>query len=186
VEHVERLDASAAVVNVVGIAVVRRHQRHDRLESGRAERSELESVEPAPRDPPHAEIAVAPRLFAKPGHHLEAVGVLLLRVLVRDEAVGLAGATHVDPHRRVAEARDVRLSARIASRGPVHLAVREELEDRRDRIRLGILWQPDPRREAAAVGEGQPGVFDLPDRARKLGPGRHLPDPLMRRDRIAR
>ena len=186
VEHVERLDASPAVMDVVGVAVVCRHQRHDRLEPGRAERGELEGVEPAPRDAPHSEVAVAPRLLAKPGHHLEAVRVLLLRVLVRDEAVRLAGAAHVDPHRRVAEPRDVRLPARIANRGPVHLAVREELEDRGDRICLGILRQPDAGRQAAAVGQRQPGVFDLPERARKLGPGRHRPDPLMRRDRIAR
>ena len=124
--------------------------------------------------------------FAEPGHHLEAVGVLLLRVLVRDEAVGLAGAAHVDPDRRVAEAGDVGLAARIPNRRAVDLPVREELEDRGDGIGLRILRKPDARREAAAVGKGQPGVLDLPDRARKLGPGRHRPDPLMRRDRIAR
>ncbi len=173
-------------MDVVGIAVVRRHQRHDRLEARRPKRRQLERVEAAPGDPPHAEVAVAPRLLAEPGHHLEAVGVLLLRVLVRDQAVGLARAAHVHPDRRVPESGHVRLPPRVAHRRAVHLAVGEELEDRGDGIRLGVLRQPDAGGEPAAVGERQPGVLDLPDRARKLGPGRHRPDPLMRRDRIAR
>ncbi len=186
VEHVEGLDASAAVVDVVRIAVVGGAERHDRLEARRAERGELERVEATPGDPPHANASVAPRLRAEPGNHLEAVRVLLLRVLVRDEAVRLAGAAHVDPDRRVAEAGHVRLPLCVADRRAVHLPVREELEHGRDGVVLGVLREPDARGEPAAVGERQPGVLDLPDRARKLGPGRHWRDPLTRPDTIAR
>ena len=169
VEHVEPEDTAAAVVDVVRVAVVRRAQGHDRLEPRRAERGDVQRVEPAPGDTPEAEAAVAPRLLADPGEDLERVVLLLLRVLVGEHAVALARAAHVHPHCRVAVPGQVRLALGVARRGAVDLAVGQVLDDRRHGIRLGVLGQPDARRQARAVGEVEPGVLDLPHRSRELG-----------------
>ena len=169
VEHVEREHAAAAVMDVVGVAVVSRAERHDRLQCGRSERGDLERVEAAPRDAPHAHGARAPGLLREPRDHLERVLVLLLRVLVEQDPVGLAGPPHVHPHGRVAVAGDVRLPLSVAYGRAVVLAVREVLEDRRHGIVLGVLGKPDPRREPAAVRKRDPGVLDLADAPREVG-----------------
>ena len=67
----------------------------------------------------------------------------------------------------------VRLALGVADDRPVGLPVREVLEDRRHRVVLGVLGQPDPRGEARAVGEVEPGVLDLPDAARESVGPRH-------------
>ena len=186
VEHVERLDASAAVVDVVGVAVVRRHQRHDRLEPGRASAASWSALKP-PHEIPHM-----PRL---PSHH----GCSRSQAITSRQSAcscsvyssvmspsDSAGAAHVDPHRRVAEARDVGLPARVADRRPVHLAVRGGTRGSRG---------PDPPRHPPAARSapragsrrrGSARCVRSPGSRAETRSGRHRPDPLMRRDRIAR
>jgi hypothetical protein len=173
VEHVEAQDAAAAIVHVVGVAIVRRAERDDRREAGRPARGNLERVEPAPGDAPHAELAVAPGLRAEPGEHLEHVLLLLLGVLVGQHPVGLPRAAHVHPHGRVAEPREVGLAGGVADRRAVRLAVGEELEDRGHRLVFCVLGQPHPRREPRPVGKPDPGVLDLPHAAGELGADGH-------------
>ena len=169
-EHVGREHAAAAVVDVVGVAVVGRAERDDRPQRGRPERRDLERVEAAPGDAGHADRAGAPGLLREPGDHLERVVLLLSRVLVVEDPVRLAAAAHVDAHGRVAVAGEVRLADGVARGGAVVLAVGEVLEDRRHRIGLGVAWQPDARPEARPVGELDPRVLDLAD-----GPGQLVP-----------
>ena len=171
-EHVEAEDAAAAVVDVVRVAIVGRAERHDRAEPGRATRGDLERVEAAPRDAPHAELARAPRLLGDPGEDLERVVLLLQGVLVGEHAVGLAGPAHVHPHGRVAVACEVRLALGVAEDRPVGLAVGEVLEHGGHRVVLGVLRQPDPRGEPRPVGQVEPGVLDLPNAAGEVRPDR--------------
>src|SRR5262249_45038365 len=51
--------------------------------------------------------------------------------------------------------------------------VGEVLEDRRDRVSLRIFREPDPRREARAVRQRDPGLRDDADAARELGADVH-------------
>ena len=81
----------------------------------------------------------------------------------------LARAAHVHAHGRVAVPGEVRLALRVAHGGAVHLPVGQVLDDRRHRVVLGVLREPDARRQSRAVGEVQPGVLDLPDAAREVG-----------------
>ena len=171
-EHVEAEDAAAAVVDVVRVAVVRRAEGHDRAEARRPPGGDLEGVEAAPGDAPHAELPVAPGLLGDPGEDLDGVVLLLLRVFVGDDAVAVPRAPHVHPDGRVAEAGEVGLALGVANGRSVGLAVREVLEDRRHRVVLGVLGQPDPRGEARPVGEVEPGVLDLADATRKVRPDR--------------
>jgi hypothetical protein len=80
--------------------------------------------------------------------------------------VRVAAAAQVDPHGRVAVADEVGVVARVAAGHRVALAVREVLEDRRDRIGLGVLREPDARGEPPSVADRDPGVVDPSDTAR--------------------
>jgi hypothetical protein len=181
VEHVAREDAAAAVVDVVGVAVVGRAERHDRAERRRPERGDLKRVEAAPRDAGHPDRARAPGLRGQPGDHLERVLLLLRGVLVVEDPVRLAAAADVDAHRRVAVAREVGLADRVAGGRAVVLAVGQVLEDGRDRVALGVLGQPDPRGEPGPAGELDPGVLDLANRPRQPVPGHDSHRPILRR-----
>ena len=94
-----------------------------------------------------------------------------LQVLVPHEAVGIAVAAHVDAHAGIAVAGDVGVGEGVAPSRAVALAVGQVFQDRRHRLRFGILGQPDAGRQPAAVGERDPGVLDLADRAREVGDG---------------
>ncbi len=74
--------APAAVMDVVEIAVVGRHDRHDRAQVGRPERRDLDRREPAIRDAPHPDRAAAPRLGRQPFHRVEPVPRLVGGVFV--------------------------------------------------------------------------------------------------------
>ena len=161
---------AAHVMHVVAIAIVGRAQRDDRLERRRPARRDLQRVEATPRDAEHADCAAAPRLGRQPGDDLERVVLLLPAVLVGQHAVGLARAADVDAHGGVAVAGEVRMGERVPLRRPVALAVGQILEQGGDGGALRVLRQPQPRGEAGAVGERDPGVLDLADAA---GEGRH-------------
>ena len=57
--------------------------------------------------------------------------------------VGFAAAADVDPHAGIAVAGQIGMGERVALIGAVALAVGQILQDRRHRILLGILRQPD-------------------------------------------
>ena len=97
----------------------------------------------------------------------------------QQHAVGFAAAAHVDAHRRHSRGRRSR-DASAASRGgrAVALAIGQVFEDRRHRVGLGVLGQPDPRRQPAAVPERDEDVLDLahrPRQARRRVAARCLP-----------
>ena len=77
-----------------------------------------------------------------------------------EQAVGLAAAAQVHAQDRVAVAREVRVAGLVARRRAVALPVRDVLEDRRHRIALRILGEPDARAETRAVSERDPHVVD--------------------------
>ena len=155
--------AATHVVGVVGVAVVGRAERDDRLERGRIEGGDLERVEAAPGDAHHADRAAAPALRRDPGDDLERVVQLLLGVLVEQHAVGVARAAQIDPHGGIAGLREITVDRLVARAHEVALAIRDVLENRRYGLEFGARGQPDPRRDPAAVGHGDPDVLDLDD-----------------------
>ena len=148
--------AAAHVVDVVGVAIHGRAAGHDRLQRRRAAEGELQSVEPAPGDTDHADIAIAPWLARNPGDHLFLVRELLLRILVVEEAVRVPGTGDVDPNAGIARRSEDRMGGGIARRGAVTPAVRQVLQNRggggaRDRA-------PQSSRETPPVRELDPGI----------------------------
>ena len=103
--RLSRQEAPAHVVDVVGVAVVRRAGRDDRPERRRPAGGDLERVEAAPGVAHHADAAGAPRLGGEPGDDLHRVVLLERQVLVGEDAVRVAAAAHVDPDAGVAVAR---------------------------------------------------------------------------------
>src|SRR5262245_27774665 len=76
---------AAHVVCIVGVAIVSRADGDDRLERGRTSRRDLKPVEAAPGDSHHPDDTAAPGLRGQPRDHLQAVVLLLLRVLVEQQ-----------------------------------------------------------------------------------------------------
>ena len=152
-QHV-RADAAAVVVDVVGVAVVGRAQRDDRLQRRRAVGGDLQRVEPAPRDADHADRAGAPRLLGDPGDHLARVG-LLLRAGTRPRGSRPTRRCRAGrPARRRSRGRRGRGSG--ASRAPPCRRSGGRAGTRGSPAPgrcVGVLGQPDPRGQAAAVGE---------------------------------
>ncbi len=158
---------AAHVVHVVGVAIVGRADRDDGLERRRPARRNLQPVEAAPRDPHHADRAAAPGLGGQPGDDLDGVVLLLPGVLVGQQAVGFAAAADIDSHAGIAMAGQPRIGERVAFIGAVALAVGQIFQDRRHRILLGVLGQPDARGELRAVLQGDRRVLDDADGAGK-------------------
>ena len=126
--------AAAEVVDVVGVAVVGRHHRHDRLQGRRPELRDLDRGEAAVADPPHADVAVGPRLRGQPADGVAAVERLAGRVLVVRHAARAAGAPDVEPAEREAARREPFAAPPVRCRAPVVLAVGDHLEDRREAL----------------------------------------------------
>ena len=148
--------AAAHVVDVVRVAVHGGAAGDHRLQRRRAAKGELESVEPAPGDPDHADVAVAPWLVRDPGDHRLAVGEFLLRILVVEESVRIPGAGDVDPDAGVAGRGEHRMGGGVARRGGVALAVGQVFQD-------GGGWPvrfrpPQPGGEPSPVRKRDPGV----------------------------
>ena len=79
----------------------------------------------------------------------------------------------VDAHGRIAVAGEPGVHERVAGRRAVVLAVGDVLEDRRHRVGLGVVGQPDAGRQAGAVGERDPGVGDRAHAALEVGADAH-------------
>ena len=73
-------------------------------------------------------------------------------VLVDEHAVGVSAAPDVEPHSRIPVTGEVAEATLIVNGEQVVLAVRDVLENRRDRDGRGNLGHPDPRTEAGTVG----------------------------------
>jgi hypothetical protein len=132
----------------------------DGLQAGRAACRNLQAVEAAPGDPEHPGPAVAPRLTGEPGEHGDAVVLLLLEILVEEDALRVAAAAQVDADAGIAVAGEIRVPRRVADRSAVVLPVRDVLEQGRHRLGLRRLREPDLRRQAGPVGDGDPVVLD--------------------------
>jgi hypothetical protein len=160
-------------MDVVGVAIVGGADGDDRLELGRPPSGDLKRVEAAPRLSDHPDRAGAPGLAGEPSDHLERVVLFLRQVLVQQHAVRVAAPAHVHPHGRVAVAGEIGVKKRVSCRRSVALAVGDVLQNRRHRVGLGVLGEPDPRGEAAPVSERDPRVADLAERPRKVSPDAH-------------
>ena len=159
--------AAAHVVDVVRVAVVGEVHGDDALEGGRTPGRHLERVEAAPTLAEHADPAVAPGLGRDPRDDLERVVLLLLQVLVDEQAGGLAAAAHVDAKRRVAVPGEEGMHRLVAPRGAVAGAVGDVFEDRGHRMLGRVAGQPVAHREPGAVGERDEFALDLADLAGK-------------------
>jgi hypothetical protein len=146
-----RKQRAAHVVRIVGVAIVARADGDDRLECRRPARRNLKSIESAPGDSHHPDYAAAPGLRGQPRYHLHAIVLLLLCVLVEQHAARLAAASNVDANARVTVAGQIRMRHRVPLVGPVAFAVGEILQDRRNRVLLGIVRQPDASRQRRTV-----------------------------------
>ncbi len=158
---------AAHVVRIVGVAIVGRADGYDGLERRRAAGRNLKSIEPAPGDSHHPDNPAAPGLRRQPGYHLHAIVLLLLCILVEQQAVRLAAPSNVHANAGVAVSGQIGMSQRVSFIGSVALAVWEVLEDRGNRLLLGILGQPDAGRQHRTVFQRDQRVLDHPHRSGK-------------------
>ena len=145
-------------MDVVGVAVVGGADGNYGFERGRAQRGDLKRVEPAPGLAHHADGAIAPGLLAQPADDLNRVVQFLREIFVFQQAIGLAGAAHIDADGCVAVRGEIAVHRLVATTRAVALAVGDIFEDRRDRGR--VVGQPEAGGEAGAVGERDEEVFD--------------------------
>ena len=165
--------AAAHIVAVAIVAVLGRAHGDDGGERRGRERRDLQRVEAAPADAPHADLAAAPGLPCQPGDDLDAVLLLGEVVFVADDALGVARAADVDAHGRVAMAGEIGLRDRVAIDGAVAQPIGQIFEHGWHRVALGVLGQPDPRGEADAVGHRDPLRRDLADGTGKIADMSH-------------
>src|SRR4026207_1225053 len=87
----------------------------------------------------------------------------------------LAGGaeSEVGRHHRIGMAGEVGMDGFVRLPIEIALAVRDELEDRRHRVLLGVVRNPYPGSEAGSVGERNPAVLDLAERGRAFLGVRH-------------
>ena len=143
VAELDRLADAAAEVDVVRVAVVGGVDRHDRLQGRRPPHRGLDRVEPGVRGPVHPHRAGAPVRAREPVDHLGEVLHLLRRVLVDRDALGRAGAAHVQAADRVVP---------LVAEAPVLARPHREVV-----LAVGIgLEQGGPRPARLAAGRGSP------------------------------
>src|SRR6266702_2353603 len=147
-------------MDIVRVAIIGRADGDDGLEGGRAARRNLKSIEPAPGDSHHPDDAAAPRLRGQPRDHLDAIVLLLLCVLVEQQATRLAATSDIDANAGVAVAGQIRMRLRVALVSPVALAIGKILQDRGNRVLFGIVRQPDAGRQRRAVLQRDQRVLD--------------------------
>ncbi len=156
-----RQQGAAHEVHVIAIAVIGRAQGDDRLERRRPSRGDLQRVEPAPGNAHHADRARTPCLARDPGDDFERVVLLLRRVFVAQQSVRFTAAANIDTNGRIAVRGEPGMRQRIALPSAAALAVRQVFQDRRNRVLLGVFWQPNPGRQSGSVGERDPGILDF-------------------------
>jgi len=146
-------------VQALVVAVLRAAHRDDRLERGWPPHRRLDRREGAPGLAEQRDGPAAPGLRRDPGDHLAGVVLLARLEFLRQHPVAVARAVHVDAQRRVAARREPRMDGLVARPRRVALAVGHVLDDRRRGPRARIRRKPEPRREAPAIRERDPGVL---------------------------
>src|SRR5262249_28765834 len=90
----------------------------------------------APGDSHHPDDAAAPGLRRQPSDHLHAIILLLLCVLVGQQATRLAATAKIDANAGVAVAGQIGMRERVPLVSPVALAIGEIFQDRGNRVLL--------------------------------------------------
>src|SRR6056297_429944 len=111
-------------MDIVGVTVIGRTDGDHGTQLRRLQSGQLQAVESAPANPDDAASTVAPWLLLKPAKDLETIGKFLGRVLVRQHALAVSGATNVDPDASVTVSGVVRVRHRVARDGPIAFSVR--------------------------------------------------------------
>ncbi len=154
---------AAHVVHVVFVEIVGGAAGDDGLQRLRLPGGDLQPVEPAPGDPEHAHVAIAPGLRGDPVDDRHAVGQLVFGVFIHQNAVGLAAADHVHAHAGIAVAGEVGVVDLVAPAGQIALAVGQIFENRGNGVVARILGHPEPGRQAPPVRKRDPGMFVASD-----------------------
>src|SRR5438128_10200774 len=105
-------------MDIVRVAIIGRADGDDGLECRRAPCRNLKSIEAAPGDSHHPDDAAAPGLRRQPSDHLDAIVLLLLCVLVEQQATRLAATAKIDANAGVAVAGQRRMRLRVALVSP--------------------------------------------------------------------
>ena len=169
--------ATTLVMDVIGKAVGRGTDRDHGLQRGRLAEGGLQAVKPTPAFAHHPDSAAAPRLGGKPRDHLLGISQFLLGVLVVDQPFAVTTTAHVHPHGGIAVTGEIGVHHLVARQGSVALAVRDILQNRRDRIARRILWHPDPRRKAAAIRQHNAHIRRFQHLMRKIRANGHGSSP---------
>ena len=126
-------EAAALVMDVVLVPVMGRADRDHGRECLGCIDARLQARGAAPGGAEHADPTVAPRLRREPFDHRPRVRQLVLRVHVGHVALAVAGAPHVDPRAGVTVPRQEGMVPLVARPSHVALAVRDVLQNRRNR-----------------------------------------------------
>jgi hypothetical protein len=110
----------------------------------------------------------APRLIREPCDDVAGVLQFLRRVFVRHQPVRIPVPAHVHPDGRIAMPCEIRVHDLVARRRSVALAVGDVFQDRGHGAPGRIRRHPDPRRQAASVGQHDAHVGVFGDRVREL------------------
>src|SRR5262249_48840063 len=102
-----------------------------------------------------------------PSDHLQAIILFLFDVLVEQQARRFAATSKVDANAGVAVSGQIRMSERVTFVRSVALAIWQILQDRRNRVLLGILRQPKARRQHRTVFQRYQHVLNDPHGSRE-------------------
>ena len=154
-------------MHVVGVAIVGETDGHDRFQGGRPARGDLQRIEAAPGFADDRDAAVAPRLTRDPGDRLQRIVLLEFEVFVVEQAVGIAGAAHVDANGGEAGGGEIGMHRLVTPTRRVAFAVRD-IFDNGGRRPGGRFGKPQSRREPRSVFQLDEDIFDDLDRAHLL------------------
>src|SRR4029077_7567452 len=101
---------AAHVMRVVGVPIVGRTNGYDCFECRWTARCNLKSIEPAPGNSHHPNRAIAPRLCCQPSDQFHAIVLLLLGVLVEQQASRFTATAKVDADAGVAVTCEIGMS----------------------------------------------------------------------------
>ena len=167
-------DAAAVVFDVRAVAVCAGADRDDGLERGWAASGGLQRGEAAPRKTDHPERARAPGLRSDPLERGADVLLLLLGVLVEEDAARGAAPANVHAKGGVSVLGEIGVADCVATAGVVLVPIGRDLDDRGHRSGVRSRRQPEVRGEASSVRQWDPEVVDLADGG-ALGTRRAMP-----------
>ena len=136
-------------MDIRGIAVVRRAHGDDGFQGGRPKGGNLQAVEPAPTDPVHRNLPVAPILCGQPGNRGDPIGLFLQGVFVVNQPFAIAGAANIQPHTGIAMPRQIGVHRMVAAPRPFAFAIGQIFKNCRGFP--GVLRQPKGRGKAHTI-----------------------------------